>query len=458
MAGWPLEACASDGVTGRGDLPSAGRLGNLQGVEGEDQGASGPLSRRRLGGDDGDGLRGWIPPDDRLWRHPSESSAPGAGPADGRPVATTAQRRRSGTWVIGGATACVLVALVAVGLMIATTGGSDDDAAGPVRVTPTITSEPDHRGRSLGARRRGPASKTMVAPVEASTVALRVTGPDGVSTSAGLVAESGGIIVTTAGRLAGARSITAIEADGTRQAGHAGRHRSGIGAGRGADLRRPARPPTSRTPTPPSGGRSWPWPSTRPAAPASRARGPHLRRHGHLHRPGRRTAGPMPAAWPPSTSTAPLSAGGRRLPADRQRRPGHRVARVGRAIGHVAPVGLPPRPAGARGGRATGRLGRGGPRLAGRPGQQRPPTHVPDHHRQPADRRRRRLGGARLDAVEPDSPAASAGMAPGDVITAVDGGQVQSTAELATRLYAEPPGTPVEITYQRGTSGPRPPG
>ena len=64
------------------------------------------------------------------------------------------------------------------------------------------------------------------------------------------------------------------------------------------------------------------------------------------------------------------------------------------------------------------------------------------------------FGGARLDSFDPDSPAASAGMLPGDVITAVDGGQVQSTVELATRLYAEAPGTVVEITYQRGNSGP----
>jgi S1-C subfamily serine protease len=45
-------------------------------------------------------------------------------------------------------------------------------------------------------------------------------------------------------------------------------------------------------------------------------------------------------------------------------------------------------------------------------------------------------------------------MLPGDVITAVDGGQVQSTLELETRLYADAPGTVVQITYERGTSGP----
>ena len=36
--------------------------------------------------------------------------------------------------------------------------------------------------------------------------------------------------------------------------------------------------------------------------------------------------------------------------------------------------------------------------------------------------------------------AAQAGLQPGDVIVAVDGQAVRSVAELATRLYGDPPG------------------
>jgi S1-C subfamily serine protease len=62
--------------------------------------------------------------------------------------------------------------------------------------------------------------------------------------------------------------------------------------------------------------------------------------------------------------------------------------------------------------------------------------------------------GARLDSLDSDSPAASSGMLPGDVITAVDSVRVQSTLDLETRLYADAPGTVVQVTYERGTSGP----
>ena len=43
--------------------------------------------------------------------------------------------------------------------------------------------------------------------------------------------------------------------------------------------------------------------------------------------------------------------------------------------------------------------------------------------------------GVQLRTVDGDSPAAAAGLVAGDVITAIDGEQVHSAAELATRLY-----------------------
>jgi S1-C subfamily serine protease len=39
---------------------------------------------------------------------------------------------------------------------------------------------------------------------------------------------------------------------------------------------------------------------------------------------------------------------------------------------------------------------------------------------------------------------------PGDIITDVDGHQVQSAAELRSRIYADPPGTDLAVTFERG--------
>jgi S1-C subfamily serine protease len=62
------------------------------------------------------------------------------------------------------------------------------------------------------------------------------------------------------------------------------------------------------------------------------------------------------------------------------------------------------------------------------------------------------VNGARVDLVDANGPAASAGLVAGDVITAIDGYRVLSTAELRTRLYADPPGMDLTVTYERGGS------
>lgn len=73
---------------------------------------------------EGDRFRGWIPPDDRLWRHPSEAGGASAGGVAVTGAGLVLPRGRSSGWIIGGATACVLVALVAAGLTVSATGGT----------------------------------------------------------------------------------------------------------------------------------------------------------------------------------------------------------------------------------------------------------------------------------------------------------------------------------------------
>lgn len=58
--------------------------------------------------------------------------------------------------------------------------------------------------------------------------------------------------------------------------------------------------------------------------------------------------------------------------------------------------------------------------------------------------------GAVVTEVIPGSPAAAAGLQPGDVVEAVDSSPVSSLADLQARLYGSPPGTHLVITVLRG--------
>ena len=62
-------------------------------------------------------------------------------------------------------------------------------------------------------------------------------------------------------------------------------------------------------------------------------------------------------------------------------------------------------------------------------------------------------GGLYVTAIEPGGPAATAGLQPGDVITAIDGQPVDDTDQLAAITLARKPGEVVTLTYERaGTS------
>jgi S1-C subfamily serine protease len=58
--------------------------------------------------------------------------------------------------------------------------------------------------------------------------------------------------------------------------------------------------------------------------------------------------------------------------------------------------------------------------------------------------------GALVDTVQAGGAAAQAGIRVGDSIVDIDGRAVRSLADLRTRLYAEPPGATVTVTYTRG--------
>jgi len=57
--------------------------------------------------------------------------------------------------------------------------------------------------------------------------------------------------------------------------------------------------------------------------------------------------------------------------------------------------------------------------------------------------------GAMVSSVFPSSPAAGAGIEPGDVVTTIDTHNVSSHADLQARLYTMPPGSTVTLTVER---------
>jgi S1-C subfamily serine protease len=58
---------------------------------------------------------------------------------------------------------------------------------------------------------------------------------------------------------------------------------------------------------------------------------------------------------------------------------------------------------------------------------------------------------AQIRTVQPDTPASAAGLAEGDIVTAVDGQVVLDTAEFVAAIEGKQPGTAVALTVRRGT-------
>ena len=64
-------------------------------------------------------------------------------------------------------------------------------------------------------------------------------------------------------------------------------------------------------------------------------------------------------------------------------------------------------------------------------------------------------GGAQVAQVIEGSPAQSAGIVPGDVITSVDGQQVGSTSDLASAMSGLNPGQRVQVGWVDGNGQPQ---
>jgi S1-C subfamily serine protease len=162
-------------------------------------------------GDDDGPLRGWVPQDDRLWLHPSERGA--ARSAASTRSAPQPNRAPGGRWMVGGLAACVAVTMVVVSMAMLATDRAQDASSPPgTWVSGVPTTEVDLSSLTTTRHLSAVAQST-----HDSTVALLVERSGRTTVRTGIVAEAGGIVVALAPALTGARSITVVEPDGTRQ-------------------------------------------------------------------------------------------------------------------------------------------------------------------------------------------------------------------------------------------------
>jgi S1-C subfamily serine protease len=392
-----------------------------------------------------DPIRGWISPDDRLWRHPSETASARRA-ADNR--AAVPDRNRPSPWIVGGAAACVAGALLASGLVLATSGASPDAAGPPPANTATslavVTAPPTTEPGAANLAGLTQMNR-MAVTVRPSLAALTITRPSGVSMATGVIAESGGIIATTVAAIAGARSISLDGSDGTRTPAElvGSDPASGIAVLRVAsDL-----PVANFDSTDPVPGSTMMALAMHPgsasgAAPRSSVYAGAVRSSGTAV--GTDSAG---SGFSVTTAVLPVSAhdsGCALLSAqglvsgllDSTQTDGDNT------IGVFLPAELVlgvTRQLVAAGSVERGSLGIEASDVVGTTGATVTGDGVSD--------------GASLAAVGAPG-AAEDGLQIGDVIVGIDGGAVHSTAELRTRLYADLPGTSVVVAVERaGTLG-----
>jgi S1-C subfamily serine protease len=331
--------------------------------------------------------------------------------------------------VVGGLAACVAFTVVVVGMVLVTADGSQD-ASSPngTWVTGVPTTEVDLSSLTTTRHMTAVAEST-----HASTVALIVDRAGRTTVGTGIVAEAGGIVVGLQPTLAGARSITVVEPDGTRQPAVlvGADATTGITVLRIGDDLPPATFSTSD-------------PSTGSVAVAEAEEGgvgrdasPTVRLYaGTVVFAGVATDTWQGGEFCATGVDAPLSTGdlgsplvdangavsgilddvqgtGRSrtslfLPAELVRDVTDQIVSHGWVVHGSLGVGVVD------------------------------PTPGSGHD------------GAEVSSVAAGGAASQAGLQPGDLLVGVDGYSVRSVAELATRLYGDPPGSELRVTVERG--------
>ena len=173
-------------------------------------------------------LRGWIPPDDRLWRHPSELAS-----SSDSPVPATVRdggRDRRAAIAVGSVGAAAVV--VAVAAAFALSGSSTVTGAHSIAITvtsvttPSVTTAPT--GTSVGSSPAGGAAGpniiAMVSALRPSIVGVVPSDPSSSAASApamltGVVLPGGRLVVTAASAVVGMHGVDVVTSDGRHHAG-----------------------------------------------------------------------------------------------------------------------------------------------------------------------------------------------------------------------------------------------
>lgn len=142
-------------------------------------------------------------PDDRLWRHPSETSPSRESPRDTTVVAQIAASRRGGRSVLLPAALMALVLGCVITLVTLSIAGAFDPAPTRVVIERVET--------DLGPA--GPI-ETVVERIRPAIVRIEVRRGDSISFATGVIYRSDGYVITTADAVEGADSIAVILTDG----------------------------------------------------------------------------------------------------------------------------------------------------------------------------------------------------------------------------------------------------
>ena len=163
------------------------------------------------GDDDAVGRVPPLPPEDRLWRHPSEVSSFGRG-GTSIPLAPVPEPAGRGpVWPVALAAAFVGAALC--GGILAVTGNL---SVNPKLAIERVTVSPIVPASMLVDEPSIDALKDQVSP---AVVRLHLSGPDGDTEACGVVVRDDGVVVTSAREVADATAITVILSDGRQVEG-----------------------------------------------------------------------------------------------------------------------------------------------------------------------------------------------------------------------------------------------
>lgn len=452
-------------MTPQGPHPFGGGPDDPDGGGGEDRAPSEPPDDGTEVGPDDEALKGWLPPDDRLWRHPSEAptapTAPAvAGVGRGRgagsvhpaavPVGAGRHRRRNvATALVGSGAAAAVV----VGILLLLAAGS---GPGPGQPATTGSSAPTALTEVTGCCKAVPVAAQGA---QRALVSLQVATDHGVTQDCGVAVAAGGLVATTLDAVADARSVTALTASGRREPATV------VATDRSSDValvRVSTGLPVARfaDDTAVTAGR----PAIVMAMAARSGQGAStttMWADGTIRSVGtavtRGTASGM-AGIDATARSMPTMAGEILLEPD------------GRVLGILDTTGSP---SGDRGSKvflpaqlvvgvartlaASGRVEHGWLGVEGHDAPTgSPPTttsSTASSSSAPASTTvatvGRVTGGAEIVKVDPDGASANV-LRPGDVILGVDGAPVRSMAELRSRLYVLGPGTQVELVISRG--------